>query len=357
MTKLKMNNNKNFLCFLRGIKLQSINLKYNFASSEMDFKFFYRLIILLIFTALNNNFYAASAAAVMSAEEPSSMPQLRLTFESLRETGDFGDVQKLRLVRERSTSENVRYGLRMLVSLNRTLMLNLSYCQLNAADIEPLSSFFSLRILDLRNNHVGDLGAAFIGELTGLTTLNLSENNIGDDGAIHIGKLTSLTTLDLSNNRIGNDGAAHIGKLGGLTILYLANNRIGNDGAAHIGKLAGLTALDLSENNIGVGGAAHIGKLINLTWLRLVTTNIEAEGIVHLTKLYRLTCLDLQYNRFSRVIFGASPAAKAISKFSPSLQTLLLSSSTFGEDSMRLITAALPTTDVKFWRPSPLARW
>lgn len=99
-------------------------------------------------------------------------------------------------------------------------------------------------------------GAAFAPQLA---AINLGGNNLGPDAAPALAALArpGLRVLDLRDNRLGDAGAADLlraGGLGGLLHLDLSENGIGARGAeavaATAGGLDGLIALDLGGNPI-----------------------------------------------------------------------------------------------------------
>ena len=225
---------------------------------------------------------------------------------------------------------------------------------------EALAVNTTLTNLNLRENNIGDSGAASLSDAikvnTGLTNLGLSWSNIGDSSAASLSDAikvnTALTNLDLSWNIIGASGAAslsdaikvntvltnlnlswnNIGDSGAaslsdaikvntaLTNLNLIGNNIGDSGAASLSDAikvnTALTNLNLSENNIGDSGACSLSDAIKvntaLTNLNLIGNNIGASGgtsgAASLSDAIKvntaLTNLDLSWN-----IIGASGAA------------------------------------------------
>jgi Ran GTPase-activating protein (RanGAP) involved in mRNA processing and transport len=135
-----------------------------------------------------------------------------------------------------------------------------------------------MKELDLRENQIGDDGAAALAQaLTikqGLLTLDLRENQIGNKGAQSIANALSnqstLTDLNLSDNQIGNEGAQSLA--GSLTLntqlkrLLLYANLIGDSGAKsflHSMQFNdSLTHLDLSRNAADKNLRQEIVKII-----------------------------------------------------------------------------------------------
>jgi hypothetical protein len=128
-----------------------------------------------------------------------------------------------------------------------------------------------LTSLDLRENKIGDEGAAAIGEALRcnlrLRALRLAHNSIGDSGALalasglgHAARASPLQGLDLSHGSIGDAGATALARALSTGVclreLYLSFNLIGSAGMSEIAAM--LEAL-----------AAVTGSLPTLRELRL----------------------------------------------------------------------------------------
>lgn len=122
---------------------------------------------------------------------------------------------------------------------------------------------FSIQVLGLDDNDIGDVGMRALSEL------------------LHTGALPALTTLGLGHNQIGNHGlvafaeALSSGKCGSLAKLYMFDNQIGDEGvialagALAAGNIPRLTHLYLDMNDIGDLG---LTELANSTMAPVVTT-------------------------------------------------------------------------------------
>jgi hypothetical protein len=92
----------------------------------------------------------------------------------------------------------------------RRLSFRHNHMEMKGAESVAASSLTSLRLLDLRDNAIGDAGCAAIASsatLANLTTLLLAENSIGDAGALALAKspyLERIVEIRLGNNPIGS---------------------------------------------------------------------------------------------------------------------------------------------------------
>jgi len=211
--------------------------------------------------------------------------------------------------------------------------LNLSNCRMGhfgAKALGDTSLPSSLKVLDLSCNGIGNDGtwklAPALKDLTNLESLLLSKNQIGDDGASEIGHQLpdSLKILDMRDNDVADVGAEMVAAAlvkSRLERLMLANNKIGSPGATALSQVvvqsSSLIELDLNGNGIGDDGAAALAKSLvvpsadgqeapterktaSLTTLRLKDNKIGDAGagafVEHLDRNRKLVTLDLAGN-------------------------------------------------------------
>jgi Leucine-rich repeat (LRR) protein len=89
-----------------------------------------------------------------------------------------------------------------------------------------LREFPNLRILDLCQSHVTDLGLANLSGLKKLERLTLYESKITDTGLQNIVGLKSLEDLDLQHTSISDVGLVHLSGLSNLSWLELGDTQI-----------------------------------------------------------------------------------------------------------------------------------
>ena len=109
----------------------------------------------------------------------------------------------------------------------------------------------TLVILELPNNHLGNLGAKALAQLSSLERLNLSDNRIEATGAAFIGKITTLRCLNLARNDIEDEGCGHLSSLSSLTSLDISSNEVTSVGLHCLTSLAPiLLELVIDRNRI-----------------------------------------------------------------------------------------------------------
>jgi len=152
--------------------------------------------------------------------------------------------------------------------------LVLSQAKLGHFGVQTLGSLLpaSLQTLNLSESDIGQEGAwklaSALGELP-LVELRLSKNGMGDEGCqeivAHLPQ--SLRILDLSNNKIGDLGAQALAEaLGSLEEVLLHHNEIGDDGATALmnalDECRSVHRLDLSENPDITESRLHVLSVI-----------------------------------------------------------------------------------------------
>lgn len=182
---------------------------------------------------------------------------------------------------------------RPLVLLMSALRINPSIRELFLADnrLMPSDAFHiggmlkhntGLKLLDLRNNNMQDVGVSHIsdglaGQMRGqLNTLVLWNNHITHVGAGHLGKtlpmITTLETLNIGQNNLGIDGIMKLKeglmKNKFLQRMGLFSCRINDEGAIALAEYLAdncqLIRLDLRENDIRTGGLMALSRSLKL---------------------------------------------------------------------------------------------
>ncbi|CAF1044478.1 unnamed protein product [Adineta steineri] len=169
----------------------------------------------------------------------------------------------------------------------------LSFGQLNS--LLSLTPSLTLRILNLRLNHIDDNGAEYLANTlmsnTTLTTLYLWNNQIRSTGARYLAdalqKNTTVTTLDLGRNQIGTAGTKYLADMlrinSTLTTLSLWDNEIKVKGAEYLATALKtnktLTTLDMGFNQIGDNGEQYLLDTLH-THKILITLNLDNNPLI-----------------------------------------------------------------------------
>lgn len=192
--------------------------------------------------------------------------------------------------------------------------INLISCHLQDGDIANIVNFLktlqpnSLEWLQLNNNDIGDQGASELGNflsgdgaslLSKFVMLDLQDNHIGDVGAVSVSKISELEELNLSNNQIGDAGVEAIALNPTLIDLKLDGNHIGASGAAALGqaKSVNLFEISLNSNHIGDVGAMLLAENLLIDYLSLLDNGITDDGAKSLAKLPYVSQLNLCKNQ------------------------------------------------------------
>jgi hypothetical protein len=186
--------------------------------------------------------------AAAAAECMSSFPRaLSLRIVGDARAGDIGAVLGSRSVMRLAVANNCMMrgceGLGQLVGLRA---LYVTQCG-RLRDAAALSALVDLRTLHLTSCKLrtGSL-APSLARMAQLTSLNLRNNEIGDAGAASLAPslalMAQLTSLNISMNAIGDAGAAALAPslalMAQLKSLHLASNSIGAAGAALLPRCA-----------------------------------------------------------------------------------------------------------------------
>jgi len=241
--------------------------------------------------------------------------------------------------------------------------------------------------LDLKEQELGDAGAAALaeclGQMTGLRTLDLRVNKLGAASgatiALKLSVLVALRSLDLRGNKFGGEGwEVAMKEINRVTWLETLNNAsaawyrclgsashtaldvgardLREDGTAIVGAVAlmpsagCLTALDMSGNALGIDGGAALAPAlaalcVTLRELYLGFNDLGRFGSAAvagaLSCLTALEVLDLQSNLVEGT--GATAVAESVRGL-PALRELYLQFNTFGRNAAAAALAAALST-------------
>ena len=221
--------------------------------------------------------------------------------------------------------------------------------------------------IDLRYNHITDIGARALGNLISksvrLLNLNLMGNQIKSEGAQYLAEslkeCPNLQTLNFNYNKIKTGGAMMVTELlfthDKLVSLSLGNNKIDHDGIIGILSVLNSSNFTLQELNIDnpvyrticQSVAIHFGKMfqnnVGLQKLSLQKHMLRDDGIYimmeHLLENNTLRVLDLNANEIS--IKGCEAIAKYLKGENCTLEALHLSNNKCSDEGAKWIAQAL----------------
>nr|GLL24402.1 probable LRR receptor-like serine/threonine-protein kinase IRK [Ipomoea trifida] len=159
-----------------------------------------------------------------------------------------------------------------------------------------VSSYRSLRVLDLSSNALtGEISSA-IGNFSGLQILNVSNNSLFGGIPATLGELNQTRVLDLSHNSFNGSIPSEIGRAVLLEELKLEGNFLTGVVPADIENCSSLTSLVLSQNNLTGPIPAAIAKLANLQIVDLSVNNFSGKLPKELTNLSHLIAFNVSHN-------------------------------------------------------------
>jgi Ran GTPase-activating protein (RanGAP) involved in mRNA processing and transport len=217
----------------------------------------------------------------------------------------------------------------------------------------------SLRLLTINDQDFGvfsGAGMPLLPRLPSLHTLVLRNNSIGPQGMPVVAESLclnpSVRSLDVSHNSLKHGGALWLtvvlSNCPSLTSLHLSHNWICAEGAAGLApSLAihghSLRSLNVRANHLGDAGLCSIARSLpaSIETLDLSFNEIREEGAVclgeALLRLPSLLSLDLSYNRI-----GSLGTTRIVDALPSSVQNLMLSCISMGQDGLSSLAASLP---------------
>jgi Ran GTPase-activating protein (RanGAP) involved in mRNA processing and transport len=169
---------------------------------------------------------------------------------------DGGKVRELNLASCNLRDRNIADVVSFLDKHLETYYVDLSNNNMGPAGATLLAKTRApIKGLYLSNNNLNDEGAIEIANVSSndLGTIILEHNHIGDRGASALAHL-NVRLMELSNNDISDVGAAALATNTAIEDLRLGYNDIGDEGAAALARTTSLNALVISYNHIG-----HVG--------------------------------------------------------------------------------------------------
>ena len=190
-----------------------------------------------------------------------------------------------------------------LTRLTHLIYLNIRRNHIKEIGYEDLMPFTSLQKLVLVCNSISEQGIQAIRQLTNLTALDVLNCNLNPQTVSQFSTLTNLKSLDFSYNQIDDKSLQYLALLSNLTALYARGCGLNDQHAEHINGLTQLTILDLSHCHVSAKGLYLLTTLTRLQTLYFETKTLEDEKTQALITLTSLTSLNLGNPIISNLAF------------------------------------------------------
>lgn len=167
----------------------------------------------------------------------------------------------------------------------------------NEKHLHLVTSFKSLKTLDLNGVKLTESGAEVISGIDSLLSLNLFNTDASDDALKQISKLSNLTKLDVGGRQITDIGVKEISNLKKLKKLSVKNTAMTDDGLRELCSIPELTILDLEGNKLTPAGITELTRLKRLSTLSLLNVRLTDRELKQLSELKQLKNLIFSESR------------------------------------------------------------
>ncbi len=174
-------------------------------------------------------------------------------------------------------------GLKSLLNLSQLASLGLVNSQVEDTGMEHIGKLVHLKSLSLDGAKITDVGLKQLQELTNLESLALIDTDVTDAGLEHLTS-KSVKLLWLRNTHVGDRAMEHIGKITALEVLFLDDTRITDAGLKSLQRLKNLKTLTLGNTNVTDAGLQYLKGLKKLETLPMDGTKVTREGVRELQK-------------------------------------------------------------------------
>jgi Leucine-rich repeat (LRR) protein len=174
-------------------------------------------------------------------------------------------------------------GLKSVLNLSQLASLGLVNSRVEDAGLEQIGKMVNLKSLSLDGAKITDVGLKRLQELTNLESLALIDTDVTDMGPEHLSS-KNVKLLMLRNTHVGDRTMEHIGKITTLEILFLDGTRITDAGLKSLQGLKHLKTLTLGNTNVTDAGLQYLKGLKKLETLPMDGTKVTREGVRELQK-------------------------------------------------------------------------
>jgi Leucine-rich repeat (LRR) protein len=272
---------------------------------------------------------------------------------------DDGEIVELDLPSFKTSDATLAH----VAQLSSLKKLKFSLCRHVTDDgIRHIAKLTDLEELDMFGCSVGNLGQAYLADLTNLKHLKLG--GVGTEAGLrHLAKMTQLESLSigygsgypvsevglqyieamkglrrlrLDGCEVNDRGLEIIGGLNQLESLRLKNGTMSDAGMAACTGLANLRSLDLENcGQLGDATVAQLTGMVKLGYLNLSGTRLTDDSVEHLRALEQLSSLSLSSTKISNAGVKALPPLSRLTQ-------LILDETAIDDDALGNLAARFP---------------
>lgn len=153
-------------------------------------------------------------------------------------------------------------------------------------EISTISSFATLKSLDLSRCRVTDAQLTDIRRLRRLERLVLDETPVGDEGIANLGTMPSLHFLNLTRTRISDAAVEHFLSMPRLETLFVGGTNITDEGLRRLAAHTSLRQLGLGGTKLTDAGLIYLSRMPSLECVSYYgVKGVTSAGVARLKKL------------------------------------------------------------------------
>jgi|AGTN01.3.fsa_nt_gi Serine/threonine protein kinase len=161
-------------------------------------------------------------------------------------------------------------------------LIDLCDTEISDVGVRKIATIRSLQTVRLSGCHnLSDNSVAALAQLPNLTTLWIGYSGLTDNSLKSLSQARSLECLSISSNaKMRGTGLKHLSNLPSLDELWAADLDFSKQGIKALSSLTGLRKLVASDSSIDDRAMAYIARLDNLEDLNLTSTRISGKGLM-----------------------------------------------------------------------------
>jgi len=270
-----------------------------------------------------------------------------------------GEIVELKLPSFKTSDATLAH----VAQLSALEKLDFSMCRHVTDDgIRHIAKLKELEELDMFGCSVGNLGQAYLSDLTNLKRLKLAGKGtevglrhlanlkqleslsigygsgypVSEEGLQHLEAMKGLRRLRLDGCEVNDRGLDIIGGLNQLEQLMLQNGTMSDAGMEACAGLTNLQVLNLQDcGQLGDATVARLAGTVKLSYLNLSGTRLTDDGVKHLRGLEQLSSLSLSSTKISNAGVNALPPLSRLTQ-------LILDETAIDDDALDNLHARFP---------------